>query len=271
MHTRPNMPPSRPAPLDAVILAGGVPKPDHPLFAETQGRHKALLDIAGRPMVQWVLDALAASDRVRRIIIIGLPEDCPAVISRNLTLLPDKGGIIENLSEGVREIHAQDPGASHFLAVSSDIPALRRPMVDEIVDSATNPQVDMYFNVIERSDMEAAWPGVRRTWLRLADGSFCAGDLHVISTHLFAGAALRRFVAWRKSPLRLMAALGPRVLLRMLFNRPSLEGCTDIVWQRMGMRARAVRRYCTEIGMDVDDPSHLLRIRETWDEDGTSH
>lgn len=257
------MPPSHPATIDAVILAGGVPEPGHPLYAETVGGHKALLDIGGRPMLQWVLDAVAASDKVRRIIVMGLPEGYSDIHARDLTRIPDQGGIIENLSEGVRQILSVDPGATRFLAVSSDIPALRTQMVDEIVDSASEPGVDLFFNVIERTDMEAAWPGVRRTWLRLADGSYCAGDLHVISTGLFAGPGLRRFVAWRKSPLRLMAALGPGVLLRMLLRRPGLEGCTEIIRRRMGVRVRAVRRHCTEIGMDVDAPAHLDHIRET--------
>lgn len=257
------MPPPSLTPVDAVILAGGVPAPGDPLHAETGGGHKSLLDIGGRPMLQWILDAVAASDRVRRIIVLGLPEAYSGIHARNLTRIPDQGGIIENLSAGVREILSIDPGATRFLAVSSDIPALRTQMVDEIVDSATEPGVDIFFNVIERTDMEAAWPGIRRTWLRLADGSYCAGDLHVISTSLFAGAGLRRFVAWRKSPLRLMAALGPVVLLRMLLRRPGLEGCTDIIRQRMGVRVRAFRRYCTEIGMDVDAPAHLERLRET--------
>ncbi|NDC77398.1 MAG: hypothetical protein EBZ67_05945 [Chitinophagia bacterium] len=264
------MPLSNAAPIDAVILAGGLPEPGHPLYEETAGGHKALLDIGGRPMLQWVLDAVAASDMVRRIIVMGLPEEYAGIHARDITRIPDQGGIIENLSEGVREILSADPGATRFLAVSSDIPALRTHMVDEIVDSASETDVDMFFNVIERTDMEAAWPGVRRTWLRLADGSYCAGDLHVISTALIAGPGLRRFVAWRKSPLRLMAALGPGVLLRMLLRRPGLEGCTEIIRHRMGVRVRAVRRQCTEIGMDVDAPAHLERIRETLVSHGRS-
>lgn len=259
-----------PVPIDAVILAGGVPGPGHPLYVATGGSQKALLDIGGKPMLQWVLDAVAASDRIRRIIVMGLPEGNAGIHARDITRVPDKGGIIENLSAGVREILSRDPGATRFLAVSSDIPALRAEMVDKIVDSASEPDVDIFFNVIERSDMEAAWPGVRRTWLRLADGSYCAGDLHVISTGLFAGAGLRRFVAWRKSPLRLMAALGPGVLLRMLLRRPGLEGCTEIIRRRMGVRVRALRRHCTEIGMDVDTPEHLVRVRERLARHGSS-
>jgi NDP-sugar pyrophosphorylase family protein len=44
--------------MDAIVIAGGIPEPGDPLYEYTQGQPKALLDIAGKPMVQWVLDAL---------------------------------------------------------------------------------------------------------------------------------------------------------------------------------------------------------------------
>ena len=34
--------------IDAVVMAGGVPGPDEPLYPLTQGRPKALLPLAGR-------------------------------------------------------------------------------------------------------------------------------------------------------------------------------------------------------------------------------
>jgi NDP-sugar pyrophosphorylase family protein len=42
--------------MDAVITAGGVPQPDELLYPYTL-KPKALLEIDGKPMVQWVLDA----------------------------------------------------------------------------------------------------------------------------------------------------------------------------------------------------------------------
>ena len=50
--------------MDAIVIAGGVPKPEDPLYEYTQGQPKALLDIAGKSMVQWVLDALAEADSI---------------------------------------------------------------------------------------------------------------------------------------------------------------------------------------------------------------
>ena len=60
--------------MDCIISAGGVPQSDDLLYELTQGRPKALLDLAGKPMVQWVVDALAASPNIDRIVLVGLSE-----------------------------------------------------------------------------------------------------------------------------------------------------------------------------------------------------
>jgi NDP-sugar pyrophosphorylase family protein len=59
--------------IDAVIIAGGIPGPDEPLYPLTQGKPKALLPIGGKPMTQWVMDALNGSPLVRRVVVAGLP------------------------------------------------------------------------------------------------------------------------------------------------------------------------------------------------------
>ena len=58
--------------MDAVVLAGGIPREGEPLYPVSQGCPKSLLKVAGKPMVQWVLDALAAAKHVRRIFVVGL-------------------------------------------------------------------------------------------------------------------------------------------------------------------------------------------------------
>jgi NDP-sugar pyrophosphorylase family protein len=58
--------------MDAIITAGGIPQPGDPLYAYSNGDSKALIDISGKPMVQWILDALGDSKKVDNVIVIGL-------------------------------------------------------------------------------------------------------------------------------------------------------------------------------------------------------
>ncbi len=60
--------------MDAIVTAGGIPQPGEPLYEYTQGISKAMLDVAGKPMIQWVLKALDEAATIDKVIIIGLPE-----------------------------------------------------------------------------------------------------------------------------------------------------------------------------------------------------
>ena len=79
--------------MDAIVMAGGIPRAEDPLYEYTQGDPKALLDIAGKPMIQWVLDAISGSATVERVVLISLPEDANLECTKPVTYLPDQGGL----------------------------------------------------------------------------------------------------------------------------------------------------------------------------------
>ena len=48
--------------MDAIVTAGGIPLPEEPLYPATQGESKALVDVAGKPMIQWVFEAASRAE-----------------------------------------------------------------------------------------------------------------------------------------------------------------------------------------------------------------
>ena len=67
--------------MNVLITAGGIPREGEYLYQQTLGKPKALLDIHGKPMIQWVLDAVSASKQVEEIFIVGLSPE-PNLVSR---------------------------------------------------------------------------------------------------------------------------------------------------------------------------------------------
>src|SRR5438270_6018300 len=117
--------------IDAVIIAGGIPKPGEPLYPLTQGKSKALLPIGGQPMVQWVLEALDGSAAVGRVVVVGLaPGEAALTSAKELIYLPNAGSMIGNVEIGIKKILELDPDARKALVASSDIPCLTAPIVD---------------------------------------------------------------------------------------------------------------------------------------------
>ncbi len=248
----------------AIVLAGGVPKSEDLLYAVTQGRPKALVEIAGQPMVQWVLAALDGVERVDEVVVVGLDESCRLWSVKPLRYMPSRGGLVDNVLCGVELIQQRDPQVRQVLTVSADIPLLRANMVDHLLDRTTDPTIELYFSVVPRGHMERSFPASRRSYAHLIDGDLAAGDVHVIAPHIVAAHrdlwdALR---ASRKHVMQQALRLGPGFLAKYVLGRLSVAELERRMEERFGLRARAVVVDYPEMGMDVDKPFQLEICRQ---------
>ncbi len=121
--------------MDAVVTAGGIPQPDEPLYSYSQGEAKALIDIAGKPMIQWVLDALGEAHTIERVVLIGLTDKSDLTCKKPLTYLSNQGKMLDNLKAGTAKVLELNPKAKYVLFVSSDIPGIKGEMVDWVVNT----------------------------------------------------------------------------------------------------------------------------------------
>ena len=48
--------------MDCIVLAGGIPRPEDPLFPHTQGKPKALIRIGQAAMIEYVLQGPCRSE-----------------------------------------------------------------------------------------------------------------------------------------------------------------------------------------------------------------
>lgn len=250
--------------MDAILTAGGIPKPDEPLYEYTQGEPKAMLDIAGKPMIQWVLDALNRASLVDKIIIVGLAEGNRLSCSKPITFLPSHGDLLKNLHAGISKEREINPAAAHVLSVSSDIPAITSEMVNWTIETSLQSDVDIVYNVITRQVMEARFPRSNRSYVKLKDVEVCGGDMNVIRTLTVTSNEdlWERIVSARKNALRQASLIGYDTLLLLLLRRITLEQGAQKVTKRLKITGRAVLCPFAEIGMDVDKPHQLEIMRE---------
>ena len=249
--------------MDAVVIAGGVPKPEDPLYVFTQGQPKALLDVAGKPMAQWVLDALEGASQVERVVVIGLDKESGLACTKPLRYFSSQGGMLQNIVFGVEQVIAQNPDARQVLLVSSDIPGIKAEMVDWVINNAMRTDDDLYYHVIPQEVMEKRYPGSRRTYTQLKDAVICGGDMNVIASRAVKKSREKwvKLIAARKNPLKQAAIIGVDTLLLMALKALTLDGAVKKVSQRLGLIGRAVLCPYAEVGMDVDKPAQLELMR----------
>jgi len=249
--------------MDAIVMAGGIPKPEDPLYEFTQGQPKALLEVAGKPMVQWVLDAISGTESVERVVLISLPEEAGLSCSKPVTYLPDQGGLLENVRGGIEKAVEINPEATHVLTVSSDIPMIKSEMIDWMVKENSGSDLELYYTVIPREVMEKRFPESKRSYTLLKDVELCGGDLNMIrASTVHSNVDLwDQLVASRKSVFKQAALLGYGNLLLLLSRQLTLDGAVKRVTEKMNITGKAVVSPYAELGMDVDKPHQLEIVR----------
>ena len=251
--------------MDAIVAAGGIPEPDQPLYTYTQGISKAMLDIAGKPMIQWVLDALGNAEKVDNVIIIGLPEDSQINCKKNLYFVPNQGRMLDNISAGIDKMLEVNPSAEYVISASSDIPAITGEMIDWMVDTSMQTQHDMYYGIVKREVMEGRYPNSKRTFTKLADMELCGADIHI--AHKSMTTDPEHLAMWdvligkRKSPLKQAASIGFMTLFLLLTRRLTLTGAIERITKRLNITGRAIMWDYAEPAMDVDKPHQLEILR----------
>ncbi len=241
--------------LDSVVLAGA--PADEALKARYNVVWRAEAPLAGRRMVDRVLDALRDSGCVRRRVLVGA-FDSDAEVT-----VPPGDSFLENL---IRGLEAAADGPDAVLVASSDIPLVTPGAVARLVQEGMAAEADFVYPVIRREDCEREYPGLRRTYLRLREGTFTGGNAVLISRR-FALENRERIQAVhlaRKKPLRLAAMIGLPVLLRALAAQKLWAGALDIpaveraAERVIGGRLRALICPDPEIGEDLDRLEDLL-------------
>jgi GTP:adenosylcobinamide-phosphate guanylyltransferase len=238
--------------MDAIVTAGGIPQPKDPLYPYSNGSSKALIDVAGKPMIQWVLDALGASKKVDNVIIIGLSAKSGLTCKKPLHYVSNQGRMLANIVAGVNKSLELNKKNEYVLIVSSDIPTLKGEMVDWLVNTAMQTKDDIYYGVCPQEVMEKRFPASKRTYTHLSDMDVCGADVNIIhvnqvTQHLDTWEAL---IGNRKSPLR--------QLWRRKFTLKQLE---QRACERIGMKGRAIIWQHAEPCMDVDKPHQLELMR----------
>jgi MobA-like NTP transferase domain len=250
--------------MDAIVSAGGIPLPEEPLYPYTSGHPKAMLDIAGKPMVQWVLDAVSEAKTVENVILVGLTEKSGLTCAKPMYCVPNHGKMVDNLRAGAEKVREINPQAEYILFVSSDIPTINGEMVDWVVNTAMQTKEDIYYNIIPREVMDKRFPGSKRTWTKLKDIEVCGGDMNVGRLSLILGEGndlWDRITDARKSPAKQAALIGLNTVIPLLFGQLTLKKAEENIMKRLGITGRAVVCPYAEVGMDIDKPNQLEMLR----------
>lgn len=240
----------------ALLLAGSRPGRDR--FAEAHGAQlKALIPIAGEPMVLRPLRALLASERVAWVRLLAQdPERIAPVLPADSRWSAEPSG--PTIAATLEAICADRKTQWPLLVTTADHALLDEAMVNEFCANAEG--ADLAIGVVTRSSVLKRLPHTRRTWIGFRRGRYTGANLFMLgSPRAMSAIALWRSVEQdRKKGWRLLLALGWPGLLGLLRLR-TLDQTLESIGRRLGLNLRAVRLSDPLAAVDVDKPAdHAL-------------
>lgn len=234
----------------AVVLAGSRPGSD-PLAAAFGTDLKALVPVAGKPMVRWPVEALLASDRFCEVRVLAQePERIAAALPAHprLAVAQSAATIAATL-----ERLCFDPSVHWPLFVTTaDHVLLDQGMIDEFCD--LGEIADIAIGVVERDTLMARLPQSRRTWAHFKSGSYSGANLFLLSgTKALPALELWRSVEQdRKKAWAALWAFGPMNFLAAALRLRTIHQILGRIGDRLGARVEVVDLSDPLAAVDVD-------------------
>jgi GTP:adenosylcobinamide-phosphate guanylyltransferase len=249
----------------ALVLAGSRRGATDPVAAAAGVAHKALVPIGGRPMVLRVLDTLRDAPSIgslaiaveSRVVVDALPELAAAVASNEVAVLPTAGSPAGTMAQ----LLASNTLGLPLLVTTSDHALLDVAMVEAFCAGIPDG-VDAAAALCTRSTIQRAYPGSRRSYIRLGPEAYSGCNLFAFVTPDAVKAAQFwiRMEQHRKTPWRYAAEIGIGPLVDYVTGRLTLERVTTRLSRMMGVRAAPVLMPMAEAAIDVDTPGDLRQV-----------
>lgn len=236
---------------NALILAGSRGDTD-PVAVAASVPAKALAVVGERPMLSHVICAVKAAGAERIAVSTNDAETARLAEVEGAEVLPAASGPSESARGGFSALGAP------MLLTTADHALLRPEWIERFI-AGVPADCDAAALLARRSDVEAAVPETKRTYLRFADGDWSGCNLF----YLRRPEAERALALWRaverdrKRPWRIVARIGPRLLLSYLLGRLTLARALASLGRTAGISLAPVAAEDGRAAVDVDKPADL--------------
>ncbi|MEM8775612.1 MAG: nucleotidyltransferase family protein [Pseudomonadota bacterium] len=252
------------ASVNALILAGARDSGD-PLCESENVKSKAVIDIAGSPMLSYVTRALSGAGIKGPIWILGGEEEDLAKATGHVDhrILPAKGaGPAASLALALK-----GPVSTPLLVTTADHPLLTVHMLQNFLQQCDDGDADICIGFAQRATIEAEYPSTKRTYLPIGEKDLSGCNLFFLRGEVAIGVLefWSRVEKHRKQPWRIMRSLGLLFLLRVLLARANTKKVFELLSRRLGAEIKPIILPFAEAAIDVDKLSDLQMVREIFD------
>jgi CTP:molybdopterin cytidylyltransferase MocA len=244
-------------PFTAIILAAQRAGKLDPLAAEAGVTHKCLVPIVGRPLIEYVLEAVAPVPGLQRIRICIEPEAVEAVrqvrgaageLGIPVDYVPSAATITESAYASAQGVEGP------MVLTTGDNVNLTPGAVQQMLDALAGG-ADVALAMASRPAVLAAHPEGQRRFYEFKDEAYSNCNLYAVGSRraLDMAEAFREGGQFAKNRQRLINAFGLFNILLFRFRLLTLAGGMKRLSRRFGLKVDAVVLADGGHAVDVDN------------------
>jgi len=238
--------------MKAIILAGS--QGDSPL--KDINENKALIKIHNKEMVLYVIEALKKLDFIEKVALVGEEDKLLPLKDSVDTIIGGSCSLTQNILIGAKGLSNEE----FVLILTSDIPMITSEAIRDFVEKAEKLDGEFFYPIVEKKYNDKRYPGVKRTYVKIKDGTFTGGNIFLVRVGVLKTAINKAesFLTYRKKPWKLAQMLGISFIFKLLLGSLTIFELEKRVSKIFGVKARAIKSPYPEIGTDVDKESDLM-------------
>lgn len=235
---------------NALILAGDR-GPSDPVAQAAGVPTKAFAEIAGRPMIEYVVDALRGSGLVGEIGV-SIAKDAPA-LPDGLKRFDMAATPATSAAAGVQAM------GTPLLITTADHPLLTAEMVHDFLTDFDASGAEAAAACSLREVVEQAGNDARRTYLKFSDGWVSGCNLFALRTPEAVAAVefWKDIEAHRKKPLTMARKIGLWPLALYAVGRLSRDAVAGHIGSKIGVAATTIALDHPNAAHDVDKAADM--------------
>jgi GTP:adenosylcobinamide-phosphate guanylyltransferase len=243
--------------MNAVILAGD----NQADVKAINVINKALLNICGRPMVEYVVDALRGSSYIDRISIVGPVEFLTKHLGEKVDYyFEEQGSFFQNLDTAIQPFKED----KNIIIISSDIPMITSQVIDDFINRCADKDADLCYPIVDKKTNQSMFPGFNRTYVKLKEGSFTGGNIFYINPRVIDSCRdfVIKLIDYRKTPWKTAGLLGMDLLTMLILGRLPISYIEKRFSDLLNIKAVAVISPFPQLANDVDKPSDIEMVEK---------
>lgn len=241
----------------ALIMAGKRSGVLDPLAARAGVAQKCVVPVGGKPMIEHVVEAVSACDRVGAIRIVAhepdeiaaLPSVAKLVTDGRLTFHEGKFNIVDSVFSGAEGVEFP------MMITTADNCLVTAEGYAEFIDKALAQGADAGAALARKEDVIAADPQGQAKFYQFTDGGYSNCNTYWLANEqaLAAAEVMRGGGQFVKYPSRIAKAFGVINLIRFYLGWGTKEKLFEQVSRRFGFKLMPIVMSNGEYAVDVDN------------------